>query len=143
MEKNFVLENITFFDKREGEVVTTEELPVTENGEYTADAGKAYSKVTVNVDSGVPVFVPTVEGTIADPDQDHPVVTNLSELNALGDIAIFSPSENDMTASWSFDSYGSGTGAFIIKKVNNDWAPVSSGGFYTVNATNGEISTYL
>ena len=35
-----------------GKNVTLEELSVTQNGEYTPDSGKAYSKVSVNVSDG-------------------------------------------------------------------------------------------
>lgn len=35
-----------------GKGVTLEELSVTQNGEYTPDSGKAYSKVSVNVSGG-------------------------------------------------------------------------------------------
>lgn len=39
-----------------GSSTTVEELSVTENGTYTADTGKAYSPVTVNVPSAIPMW---------------------------------------------------------------------------------------
>lgn len=130
MEKNFVIENITFFDKREGEVVTTEELSVTENGEYTADAGKAYKKVTVDVDGGVPVLVLTHNGGSGGGAGDD-VVTNLDELNALGatNEQILLTANENLTTAFSFDGgdyydiY-----PFVVTKSDNVYSGVTLGG---------------
>lgn len=150
MEKNFVLENITFFDKREGKVVTTEELSVTENGEYTADAGKAYSKVTVDVSGGIPVLVLTHSGGSGGGAGDD-VVTNLDELNALGatNEQILLTANENMTTAFSFDGgdyydiY-----PFVVTKSDNVYSGVTCGGmtgsYYlltiSINKTTGVIS---
>lgn len=62
-----------------GSSIEVEAKEITVNGTYTADEGKAFSPVTVNVPN--PNYVETIEGTMASPFGEHTVIELVEGIN--------------------------------------------------------------
>lgn len=86
--------------------VTLESLNVTENGTYTAPSGKAYSPVTVSVESQGQNYVETITGTLGT------IFNNIDF-----DMFVEQLSNNDITAYLAADSASTG-GAPLVGYVH-------------------------
>lgn len=81
--------------------IEVESLSVTENGTYTAETGKAYSPVTVDVQGGDEVFNAILDGTFTGRFETSATFLRDSVLQSLNGMTSIYSTELEKTGSWS------------------------------------------